>query len=72
MHISLLANDLHCAHCHSQNAATEWPLNGDHTALYSQREPGQYSLAIHCPSCDKDWYVVWDMDPGPIKPLGLF
>ena len=23
MHISLLANDLRCAHCNSQNAATE-------------------------------------------------
>lgn len=72
MHISLLADDLHCYHCHQPNSSDRWPLHGDHVALYFQGEPGRYSLDMNCPHCGKKCYIVWDRDPGPIEPLGLF
>lgn len=34
-----------------------------------QEEPGNYTLKVTCPNYKKDWYVVWDNNPGPIKPL---
>lgn len=33
-------------------------------AFYCQKEPGQYQVTVHCPHCSKDWYVVWDDNPG--------
>lgn len=72
MHISLLADDLRCYHCHEPNSVDRWPLHGDHVPLYFQKEPGRFSLDICCPHCKKNWYVVWDQDPGSIERLGLF
>ena len=71
MHISLLANDLHCRHCNKPNSSDRWPLQGDRVGFVFKEEPGQYSLEVYCPHCQKNWYVVWDRDPGPIEPLGL-
>ena len=71
MHISLLANDLHCRHCNKPNTSDRWPLHGDRVGFVFKEEPGQYSLEVLCPHCQKYWYVVWDRDPGPIEPLGL-
>jgi phage FluMu protein Com len=71
MAISLLANDLHCYHCNKPNSSDRWPLRGDRVGFVWKEETGQYSLEIHCPHCNKKWYVVWDLDPGPIQPLGL-
>jgi hypothetical protein len=67
--VSQFAAHLHCQHCYQPMAAREWPVNGDLVAIYHQKEPGRYSLKLTCPHCGKDWYVVWDQDPGPIRPL---
>lgn len=71
MHISLLANDLHCRHCNTPNSSDRWPLHGDQVGFVFKDEAGPHSLEILCPSCKKTWYVVWDRDPGPIERLGL-
>jgi len=42
------------------------------TPFYYQSEPGKYSLPVTCPHCAKEWYVVWDANPGPIEPLTGF
>jgi len=47
-------------------------MNGDATPFYFQDEPGRYTLKVSCPHCGKDWYVVWDDDPGPIKTIDLY
>jgi hypothetical protein len=67
--VSQFASHLPCQHCSQPQAAKEWPANGDMTALYYQKEPGRYSLKMTCPNCGRDWYVVWDQDPGPFLPL---
>jgi hypothetical protein len=66
---SQFASHLTCQHCHQPQPAREWPVNGDMVAIYYQKEPGRYSLKMTCPHCGKDWYVVWDQDPGQILPL---
>jgi Zn finger protein HypA/HybF involved in hydrogenase expression len=71
IHISQFANELRCKHCGQINQASEWPERGDWVPFYHQDEPGRYTLTLTCPHCGKEWYVVWDDDPGPIKPLGL-
>jgi len=71
MNISLLANDLYCRYCNKPNSSDRWPLRGDRVGFVGKEEPGQYSLEIYCPHCKKKWYIVWDLDPGPIQPLGL-
>jgi hypothetical protein len=67
--ISHLANQLNCQHCFETHSATRWPVRGDYTPLYFQEEPGNYSLKVNCPHCHRDWYVVWDTDPGQIVDL---
>jgi hypothetical protein len=69
MHHSQFAAKLMCQHCGQGNRSREWPLAGDRVPLYHQREPGRYQVKVHCPHCTQDWYVVWDLDPGPIRPL---
>jgi hypothetical protein len=66
---SQFASHLTCQHCSQPQSAKEWPANGDMVALYYQKEPGRFSLKMTCPNCGKDWYVVWDQDPGPFLPL---
>ncbi|MFH2038499.1 MAG: hypothetical protein ABIJ65_03590 [Chloroflexota bacterium] len=66
---SQFASSLHCQYCHQPQHAREWPVNGDIQAMYFQKEPGRYSLKMTCAKCGKDWYVVWDQDPGQILPL---
>jgi hypothetical protein len=69
MHISQFAGELPCQHCFKPQRAREWPINGDNVPFYYQKDPGNYSLKLTCPDCGKDWYVVWDQNPGPITPL---
>lgn len=66
---SILAGDLLCAYCRKPNAATRWPVAGDDVPFYYQREPGDYSVEVRCWECDNTWFVVWDDDPGPVRPL---
>lgn len=66
---SRFANNLKCAYCGKLNVAPIWPRNGDNVALYYQTQerteekPGVYKVKVRCPSCLKDWFVVWDQDP---------
>ena len=66
-----MAEELCCKHCYKEHGTDKWPINGDMVPFYYQLEPGNYSLEVTCPHCGKDWYVVWDNDPGPIKTLEL-
>jgi len=68
-HMSQFANKLHCQYCGQQHGSKQWPVNGDAIPFYFQKEIGRYSLLVKCPSCGKEWYIVWDMDPGIIKTL---
>jgi len=71
MNISQFAGNLPCQYCSKPQRAKEWPIKGDYVAFYYQKEPGNYSLKLTCPHCGKDWYVVWDDNPGAINPLSL-
>ncbi len=71
MHMSQFAADLRCQHCAAHHTTREWPLHGDMVPFYFQKEPGTYTLEVACPQCGKKWYVVWDDNPGPIRPLDL-
>lgn len=62
--VSQFAANLTCQHCSQRHAADEWPANGDAIPFYFQKTPGRYSLKVTCPHCGKDWYVVWDQNPG--------
>jgi hypothetical protein len=69
MSMSAFANQLVCKHCGKRHGTSRWPVHGDLTPLYFQSEPGNYTLNVTCPHCGKPWYVVWDVDPGPIEEL---
>jgi len=69
MHISQFASKLRCKHCGKTHGAQEWPQYGDGIPFYYQAEPGRYQVKVRCPHCNQDWYVVWDDDPGPTRPL---
>jgi hypothetical protein len=69
MHRSDYAHRLRCEHCHEYHGTDRWPTKGDHIPFYYQKEPGNFSLVVTCPNCRRDWYVVWDSDPGQILPL---
>jgi len=62
---SEFADKLRCQHCGKTNKAADWPAQGDMVPFYYQKEPGKYYVTVRCPECAKDWYVVWDDDPGP-------
>ena len=49
----------------------EWPIRGDYEGIYFQVDPGKYSIKVDCTHCDKTFYVVWDDNPGPVKPLDM-
>jgi hypothetical protein len=69
MATSQFAGRLRCAYCSQVNAATAWPRFGDAVPFYYQTKeetedkPGAHHVAVHCPHCGKDWFVVWDEDP---------
>jgi hypothetical protein len=69
MHISQFAKKLECQYCHKPNKATEWPIHGDMVAFYYQTKPGKYQIKVLCPECNKEWFVAWDENPGPIQKL---
>ena len=66
---SRFANDLQCKYCGKVNVAPEWPPRGDYVPFYYQtpeeteEQRGAYTVEVHCPHCDRDWYVVWDSPP---------
>lgn len=66
-----MAKELRCAYCYKPNNAKEWPLNGDHVPFFYENEPGEFSVKIHCSECNKDWYVIWDYDPGQIVAVNV-
>jgi len=69
-HISEFADKLWCPHCGKPNKTEEWPINGDRVPFYFQKEPGNHNVKVQCPHCNKEWYIVWDDYPGPVKRLG--
>ena len=69
MHISEFASKLRCQHCGMEHGTNQWPTDGDRVPFYFQDSPGRYTLSVTCPKCKKEWYVVWDQNPGPITPL---
>jgi len=71
MHFSQFANNLLCQYCNKTHGTKNWPVSGDIFPFYFQKEPGNYNLKVSCPYCGKEWYVVWDDNPGLIKPLGF-
>lgn len=62
---SEFANQLRCQYCGKINQAEDWPAQGDMVPFYCQKEPGKFYVSVRCPECAKEWYVVWDDDPGP-------
>jgi len=71
INISEFADKLICQYCYKTHGTKSWPVNGDMVPFYHQKEPGNYNLKVTCPYCKKEWYVVWDDNPGPIKSLGF-
>lgn len=71
MHFSSFAIKLSCPHCSQIHRTNRWPINGDRTSFYYQKEEGRFNLPVICPHCKKVWYVVWDEDPGTIMTLDL-
>lgn len=71
MHVSSFAHKLKCPHCGEFHGTGKWPVNGDRIGFYNQIDPGNFSLKIDCPNCKRDWYVVWDINPGQILPLSI-
>lgn len=71
MHMSQFAGELRCQHCYKTHATQDWPQRGDSVPFYFQKEPGNYQVKVECPHCGKEWYVVWDENPGPISRLDL-
>ena len=67
--MSVYWNRLHCPHCSKTHSTRKWPINGDWIPFYYQKKPGNYNLEVTCPYCEKDWYVVWDRDPGLIRQI---
>ena len=66
---SEIALKLICEYCGKKHSTNQWPVNGDNTALYFQKEKGLYYLPVICPNCKKEWYVVWEENPGLIQAL---
>lgn len=68
-HWSRYANKLRCPYCNKIHSLNDWPINGDYNPIYLQTEPRNYALFVTCQNCEKEWYVVWDNNPGPLMPL---
>ena len=65
-HISQFADKLQCIYCGKMCDSPIWPVSGDHFPFYYQKETGNYTLPIPCSHCGKEWFVVWDDNPGPM------
>lgn len=69
MHLSQFSERVRCAYCRSPSPAADWPANGDMVPFYVQtaertdESPGAFRVAVTCPDCRKEWFVVWDEDP---------
>ena len=72
IHISEFADKLWCPHCGKPNKTEEWPINGDRVPFYFQKEPGNHNVKVQCSHCNKEWYIVWDDNPGPVTRLEDF
>lgn len=72
LHISQFADSVRCVHCNEVSKTLDWPIRGDYVPFYYQKEKGNYNLTVTCPQCQKEWYIVWDQDPGPIKKILSF
>jgi hypothetical protein len=70
-HKSAFADQLICKYCGVENHATEWPSEGDAVPFAYEAEPGNFNLKVHCPHCERDWYVVWDENPGALEAVSL-
>ncbi len=71
IHTSIFSSSLKCPYCSQLNRSNQWPLHGDRTSFYIQKEAGHYNLPLKCPHCNKEWFVVWDEEPGIIKVLDI-
>ena len=71
MHYSDFAKELYCHYCGSINSAKEWPIKGDMVPFYFQNTQGRFNVKVSCQKCKKDWYVVWDQNPGDIQTLDI-
>ena len=69
MSASHFAQKLRCQHCGKDHGTSKCPVNGDAKPFYFQSESGKHTLPVTCPHCGKEWYVVWDVNPGPIESL---
>ena len=69
MRPSQFAANVRCAYCYKTSPAGNWPANGDRVPFYAQTaertedSPGAYRLAVSCPHCQKEWFVVWNENP---------
>lgn len=68
---SAFADQLICRYCGTENRATQWPTEGDSIPFAYEAAPGDFNLKVHCAHCERDWYVVWDENPGPLETLAL-
>lgn len=71
MHMSTMADDIPCLKCGASNRVREWPTNGDYVGWYCETQPQEYSVRVRCEKCGNEFFVVWDRDPGPVRPLDL-
>ena len=70
-HKSAFADQLICKYCGVENHSTQWPSEGDSVPFAYEAEPGNFNVKVHCPDCEKDWYVVWDENPGQLETLSV-
>jgi len=68
-HFSEFANKIPCPKCGKNNSISKWPKNGDSVGWFCEDERGNYSLPVTCSSCNRDFYVNWDNNPGPFLSL---
>ena len=54
-----------CVHCGHQNKGIAAPPNGPSVPYYHQGDDkGAYAVPVLCDNCGKEFFVVWDRDPG--------
>ena len=66
---SQFAKGMVCAHCSQTNKTHMWPKYGDSVALYHDLEPSGFYIAMSCSHCKREWYIVWEINPGEAMPL---
>jgi len=56
-----------CPECGMQiTRVPSWPARGNSVPFYAQNQldrRGVYHIELACPACNKQVFVVWDMDP---------